>query len=275
MQTIAQLESRVVQGPNSVELQHALAERYFAQGRWEDAARTYRGLASLHTATAALFIDRIRLGAAALVTAATLILVAALIQPALVPGDHLRLATAFRSPAYLAAQLLVVVALALYSCAAISIYKLLSYTRDHRPAFWAMVLSVIGVGLSMPALGIRSFVHPRLAEMFLNGQPDVMAVYVSMHDAPDALVLGAGGHLVTAGLAIFSWVIWRNRGLSRPAVLLLLAGWIGTTAAPAGLPRAAGAACGALVACGGVWLGVSLWRHVATQFDAGMDRSST
>ena len=69
MQTLAQLESNAIHQPNSVELKQALAERYFEQGRWEEAARAYRVLASLHTSTASLFINRIRLDAAALIIA--------------------------------------------------------------------------------------------------------------------------------------------------------------------------------------------------------------
>lgn len=281
MQTLAQLEANVAHQPNSVELKQALAERYFEQGRWEEAARAYQALSSLHTSTAALFTNRIRLGAAALMIASVLMFITELIKPDLFvgnPGSIRSLsafASAISSPSYFVSQTLSIPALALYSCSAISIYKLLSYTRDHRPAFWAMVLSVIGAGLSMPALGIKSFVYPRLGGMFLEGQVDVLAMYFSLNAFPFNLYLGMGGYLLIAGLAIFGWVISRTRGLSLPAVLLFLAGWIGLNVFGNDLHRAASIAFGALVALGGTGLGLSLWNQASAQFEAGMDRSST
>jgi hypothetical protein len=281
VRSLEQLEANVIHQPNSVELKQALAERYFEQGRWEEAARAYQGLSSLHTSTAALFINRIRLGAAALMIASVLMFITELIKPDLIignPGSIRSLsafASAISSSSYFVSQILSIPALALYSCSAISLYKLLSYTRDHRPAFWAMVLSVIGVGLSMPALGIKSFVFPMLGEMFLDGQVDVLAMYFSLTNFPFNLYLGMGGYLLIAGLAIFGWVISRNRGLSLPAVLLFLAGWIGLNVFGDDLPRAASVAFGVLIALGGLGLGLSLWNQASTQFEAGMDRSSS
>ncbi|HJX82010.1 MAG TPA: hypothetical protein VJ248_08265, partial [Candidatus Udaeobacter sp.] len=153
MESIAQLEASVVTRPNSIEINHALADAYIQQGRWKEATETYQTLISLYPATASLFVHRIRLGALALAISSCFILLAQNIQPSLVdaqrnPSD---LSRAITSNAYLIAQILFLIAFPLFSTAAISIYKLLSYSRDHRPAFAAMVFSVIGVGLSMPA----------------------------------------------------------------------------------------------------------------------------
>ncbi len=276
MQTLADLEIRAAQQPNSIELTHALAERYFAQGRWEQAARAYRSLADLHTSTASLFIHRIRLGAAALMLSSVLIFTAELIQPVAMignPGSVRSLgavASAITSSSYIASQILVTLALALYSTSAISVYKLLSYTRDHRPAFWAMVASVIGAGLSMPALGIKLFVHPLIGKLYLAGNADLLALYSSLNEQPLNLILNIGNYLIIAGMMIFVWVVWRNRGLSLRSLLLFLAGWFGL----ATLSNLASPAFGALVALGGLGFGFSLWKQASTQFEAGMDRSN-
>jgi hypothetical protein len=269
MQTLADLEIRAAQQPNSIELTHALAERYFAQGRWEQAARAFRTLADLHTSTASLFIHRIRLGAVALMLSSVMMLLAFYLQPALEVRD-LSLFREFTSSEYLASQALLVVALALYSTSAISVYKLLSYTRDHRPAFWAMVLSVIGAGLSMPALGIKLFVHPLIGKLYLAGNAELLALYSLLNEQPLKAILNIGNYLIIAGIVIFARVVWRNRGLSLRSLLLFLAGWLGL----ATLPNLAPPAFGALVALGGLGFGFSLWKQASTQFEAGMDRSN-
>lgn len=270
MQTLANLDVSASHQPNSIELKHALAEKYFEQARWEDAARTYRSLFALEASTASLFIDRIRLGAAALILSSLMIFAAVMIQPPLSIRNLTAFTTALQSPAYFASHVLNILALALYSCSAISVYKLLSFTRDHRPVFWAMVMSVIGAGLSMPGLGIKLFVYPLIGRLYLAGGKDMLTMYSSLHDQPLKLILNVGNYLLIGGIAIVVWVVWRNRGLSLRSLLLFLAGWVGLTI----LPGIASVAFGALVALGGVGFGVSLWNQASTQFDAGMDRSN-
>jgi tetratricopeptide (TPR) repeat protein len=262
MQSIAQLQLRADDSPNSIEIQQALAEAYINEGRWEEAAKTYRGLATLYPDTASLFLNRIRLGAAALMLFAALTLAAVLIQPAL---ETATLPQALASPNYRAAQILSMLALALYSTSAISIYKLLSYTRDHHPAFWGMVFSVIGVGLSMPELGIKTFVYPILGEMLLSGKSDALNVFSSLNENP---LLDGGAYLIVTSLVIFAGVIWRNKGLSLPAIAIFLIGWVGLTATREFI------VFDILIAVGGCWLGMSLWKQSSIQFDPNMDRAS-
>lgn len=265
MQSINKLELRAENLPNSAEIQHALAEAYTNEGRWEDAAKTYRRLASLYPDTAALFINRIRLGAVALILFAILTLIAVFIHTALTTWS---LPQALASPAYRIAQILSMLGLALYSCSAISIYKILSYTRDHRPAFWAMVLSVIGVGLSMPTLGIKTFVYPILGEMLLSGLSEAQVVYSSLNTHPLNFYLGIGAYLNIAGIAIFAWVISRNNGLSLSAITIFLIGWVGVALTQNLI------VFDILITVGGCWLGMSLWKQSSVQFDPQMDRTS-
>jgi hypothetical protein len=213
------------------------------------------------------------LGAAALMLASGLIFLAILIQPSLSTHNLTTIALAIRSPVYLSAQILFILALAFYSCSAISIYKLLSYTRDHRPAFWAMVFSVVGVGLSMPALGIKLFVFPLVGNMVLNGQAQVIDIYSSLQKFPFTLYLGVGNNVLILGLIVFTWVIWRNQGLSLLSILIFLTGWLGFVIADEQNVHAVMIAFGALIAAGGVGLGLSLWKQASTQFDPAMDRS--
>ena len=268
MESISQLEASVVTRPNSIEINHALADAYIQQGRWKEATETYQTLISLYPATASLFVHRIRLGAAALVISSCFILLAQSIQPSLVEAQRnpFDLSRALTSNAYLIAQILFLLAFPLFSTAAISIYKLLSYSRDHRPAFAAMVFSVIGVGLSMPALGINAVVLPLIGKIYLNGEKGGLSLYLALQDFPQLLILKLGGYLLLIGIAIFSWVIWRNEGLSRRGAMLFLLGWILFVVSNDHLSAAGSLSIGLLIALGGITLARAIWIQALLQF---------
>ncbi|MEO7839044.1 MAG: hypothetical protein ABIU06_06815 [Anaerolineales bacterium] len=268
MQSIAQLESNVVTRPNSIEINHALAEAYIKQGRWREATETYQTLISLYPATASLFVDRIRLGAAALAISSIFILLAQSIRPSLpdVQTNPADFSNALISNAYLCAQILFLLAFPLFSTAAISIYKLLSYSRHHRPAFAAMVFSVIGVGLSMPALGINAVVLPLIGKIYLGGEASVLSLYLAMQNFPQLLILKLGSYLLVIGIAIFSWVIWRNESLSTRGAMLYLVGWILFVVSNDHLSTAGLFSIGLLIALGGVILARAIWIQAALQF---------
>ena len=268
MESIVQLEASVVTRPNSIEINHALAEAYIKQGRWKEATETYQTLISLYPATASLFVHRIRLGAAALAISSCFILLAQGIRPSLLnvqtnPSD---LASALTSNVYLVAQILFLLAFPLFSTSAISIYKLLSYSRDHRPAFAAMVLSVIGVGLSMPALGINAVVMPLIGKIYLGGEAGALSLYLAIHSFPQLLILKFGGYLLVLGIAIFSWVIWRNESLSSWGAILFLLGWILFVVSNDHLSTAGSLSIGLLIALGGITLARAIWIQAPLQF---------
>ena len=275
MQSLSQLERNANTQPNSSEIKQALAEAYAREERWEEAANVYRNLASLYPDTAALFINRIQLGALALVISSVLFFVGELLQPAMDSTGKLSdFAQAISSSQFVIAQILFLLAFALYSCSAISIYKLLSYTRDHRPAFWAMVLNVIGVGLAMPTLGINAVVLPLIGDLYLGGRTDVMSLYFAMQQDPSRFLLGLGSYLLVAGIAIFACVIWRNKALSLASSLVYLSGWVTFALMDNQHLKPTLLLIGMLILTGGIGLGRSLWVRAQTQFDLTMDRSS-
>ena len=267
MQIISQLEENIVVRPNSIEINEALADEYVKQKRWEEAVRVYQSLLALYPATASLFVNRIRLGATALATSSLLVLLAGLIHPP-IPNPELypsAFAQALYSTKYLTAQTLLLIAFPLFSTSAISIYKLLSYTRDHRPAFWAMVFSVIGVGLSMPSLGINMIVLPLIARLYLEGELQTLNIYLAMQEMPWSLILRLGDYVFVLGIAIFSWVILRNKNFPKWSVVLFLAGWI-TFIAPITSIRLNMIIAGSLIFIGGIELARSAWIQASLQF---------
>jgi len=275
MQSIAQLEANVATRPNSIETNQALADAYVKQGRWKEASEAYRALISLYPATALLFINRLRLGALALGISSVFILLGQVIQPSLLDArtSSNDFARALTSNGYLFAQILFLLAFPLFSTAAISIYKLLSYSRDHRPAFWGMVFSVVGVGLSMPALGINAVVLPLSGRLYLDGETGALSIYPAMQDYPWSLILKLGGYLLVIGVAVFSWVIWRNQNLSKWGAALYLAGWILFVVSNNQVSKTGLFSIGFLIALGGIALARAIWIQAALQFTPTTDSS--
>src|SRR5258707_11278023 len=275
MQSIAQLESNAASRPNSIEINQALADTYVKQERWKEAAETYQTLISLYPATALLFINRLRLGALALGISSILILLAQMIRPSLLDAQTTSpdFAKALTSKGYLTAQILFLLAFPLFSTAAISIYKLLSYSRDHRPAFWAMVFSVLGVGLSMPSIGINTVVLPLIGRLYLDGETDALNIYYALQDYPRSLILQCGGYLLVIGIIIFGWVIWRNNNLSRRGAVLYLAGWILFVVSNNRVSKPGSLFFGLLIALGGNLLAKAIWIKAPLQFTPTTDSS--
>ena len=268
MQSIVQLEANVAARPNSIEVNQVLADAYAKQGRWQEAAEVYRSLLALYPATASLFVNRIRLGAVALAISSVLILSAQFLQVSLknTGSDSFEFATELASKEYFFAQLFILIAFPFLSTAAISIYKLLSYSRDHRPAFWAMVFSVIGIGLSMPSLGINAVVLPLIGRSYLDGEPGVLKLHQSLQEYPWSLILQSGSYLLLVGIVIFSWVIWRNRSFPKWAASLFLTGWtlfVISTPSPSRLELIS---AGVLIVLGGIELARSIWVQAPLQF---------
>lgn len=268
MQTLAQLEESIEIRPNSIEVNEALANEYVKQQRWEDAVKTYQSLLSLYPATASLFVNRIRLGATALAISSVLVLAKELIQPALtdVTLRPTAFAQALSSTSYLVAQILVLLAFPLFSTAAISIYKLLSYTHDHRPAFWAMVFSVIGVGLSMPSLGVRAIILPLMGQLYLSGELDTFNIYIAMQAMPWSLILNFGSYIFVLGIAIFCWVILRNNNFPKFPAIIFLAGWIAFLAFADDASPLKMMFTGSLIWIGGSGLAISVWTQAPLLF---------
>lgn len=268
MQSIIQLEANVAARPNSIEVNQALADAYVVEGRWKDAAQVYRSLLSLYPATASLFVNRIRLGALALGISSVLILCAQLMHASLRNSENnpTEFAKALASSEYFYSQLIFLLAFPILSTAVISIYKLLSYSRDHRPAFWAMVFSVIGIGLSMPTLGINAVILPLVGRIYLEGNPGVLMIYVALQEYPWSLILQGGSYLLLIGIAIFSWVIWRNPSFPKWAASLFLTGWILFVISAPPPSKLGLISAGVLIVLGGIELARSIWNQAPLQF---------
>src|SRR5687768_11793957 len=99
---IEQLEADAIKYPNNIEINQALAEAYANEGRWEEATEAYQTVVDLYPVTAALNINRIRLGAIALGLSSLLFLISEILRPSIPLVDHLIGVAQYMSSPYLA-----------------------------------------------------------------------------------------------------------------------------------------------------------------------------
>ncbi len=268
MQTTTRLEHGLAAKPNSIEIQEALAAVYVEEERWPEAVRVYQSLLALYPATASLFVSRIRLGAAALGLASLLALVSSALRPGIPPAaaDPAGFARAVSSGAFFASWTLLLLAFPLFSTAAISIYKLLSYSEDHRPAFWAMVCSVLGAGFAMAAAGIHSIVHPLAGRLYLAGELDSLNLISALIAPPWSLALASGEVVMGLGILLFSLLLWRSPDFSRLSALAFAAGWLGVLFTGGGLFQQGLLVSGLLQFAGSAALVQQIWVRADLQF---------
>lgn len=265
--SLAQLEERARTNPNSVELHLTLALKYLEHQRVDQATGAVKRVAALYPAIAALNVNRIHLGAVALAISSVLFLLAEWLYPPNLnlAGDLVSVAAAVSSKSFIASQLLFLPLLALLSTAVISIYKLLSTTRDNHLAFWAMVTSLIGIGLFLPAFGIRALILPAAGQLYLQGQVDAFQVYVVAYQQPWAALLQQTVYVLLLGLSLFTLVIWRSGTLPKWAAALYGLGWALFAISGNELSRLGLLAVGLLMAGGGLGLARGLWQQAPLQ----------
>lgn len=265
--SLAQLEERARTNPNSVELHLTLALKYLEHQRVDQAAWAVKRVAALYPAIAALNVNRIHLGAAALAISSTLFLIAEWLYPPNLnlAGDLASAAAAVSSESFIVSQLLFLPLLALMSTAVISIYKLLSTTRDNHLAFWAMVTSLMGIGLFLPSFGIRALILPTAGQLYLQGHVEAFQVYVAVQQQPWAALLQQTVYVLLLGLSLFTLVIWRSGTLPRWAPALYGSGWALFAISGNELSRLGLLGVGVLIAGGGLGLAYGLWHQAPLQ----------
>lgn len=223
---LEQLELNALHQPNSIEFNQALAEAYAKEERWEEATEVYQTVVALYPAVAALNINRIRLGAIALGISSLLFFASAILRPSAAFADTpFYVAEYLGSPALALSHILFLPILVLLSCAAISVYKLLSTSRDNRLTFWAMVSIIIGAGLFLPFFGINAVVLPAAAQLYISGNTSALDIYDAVFQQPLAIVFTLGGFLLFVGLALVNVAVWSSGYLPKWASTLLWIGW--------------------------------------------------
>lgn len=208
----------------------------------------------------ATHVSRVRLGAASFAAAGILFVLYPAIRP-FSDETSLQGAAAFASAAWMLAHILAMMGFTLLPLALVGVYISLQDSVVERPAFWAVVLSWIGVGLTLPFYGGESF------GLHAIGQEAVRQKSAALVGLASVVRSGPGLDMFVVGLVL----------LAVGAIMVASAAWrSGRYPKWSGIPFAIGfglyipqffgtqpvrVAHGLLVATGCLWIAVSLWQQ--------------
>jgi hypothetical protein len=201
---------------------------------------------------------RVRLSAASLLLAGIFFV----LYPALRPfSDEASLqgAAAFGSPRWLMAHMLAMVAFTLLPVGMLGLHRPLEKTAAERSSFWALVLTMVGIGLTLPFYGGEAYGLHAIGQAAINQQNAALIDLAAVIRSGPGLIMFLTGLLVLAiGAIVAAVAIWKSG---------LFPKWSGIPyAIGIGLyiPQFFGSqplrvAHGLLVAAGCLWIAVELW----------------
>jgi hypothetical protein len=139
----------------------------------------------------------------------------------------------------------------------LTLYTCLATTSVEPRAFPAMVMSLAGIALILPMLGVETFILPILGKLYLAGHADIAPAIAMIYLGPALGVFLIGLLLLAVGAITFAVAIWHSAVLPRWAGVLFAIGlalWFPP------FPRVVRILDGFVIGLGGVWLAGSLRR---------------
>jgi hypothetical protein len=204
--------------------------------------------------SAATEINCNRAAAFALGSAALLFAVFPLIRPffRLDPRSPDALAiAAISSLPWLLSHLLLLAAFLLLMLGLLGLYAALARDGEDGRALRALVLSLLGIALVLPMVGVEVFAMPQIGRAFLADRPEIGAAFNQIYRGPGTLALLAGLLSLAIGGFYFAAALRQVPGSARWAGLALALGlalWCPL------LPMAVRIADGFLIGIGGLWV---------------------
>jgi hypothetical protein len=205
-------------------------------------------------------VARVRLGAASLMIAGILFVLYPAIRP-FSDEKSLQGAAAFASAAWLLAHMLAMVGFMLVALGLLGLHIVLQETPAERLAFWALVVSVLGIGLTLPYYGGEAFgLHAIGQEALKEHNAALVGLADVVRGGPEAVMFALGLLLLAVGTIMAAAAIWRSGALPK---------WSGVPFAVAFalfIPQFFGTqpirvAHGLLIAAGCLWIAIGMWRQ--------------
>ena len=204
--------------------------------------------------------SRIRLGGGALAVAGILFVLYPAIRP-FSDERSLQGAAAFGSTAWIVAHMLAMGGFALLMVGLLGIYIALQDSRSELLSFWALVLGLLGVGMTLPFYGGEAFgLHTIGQEALRQHNAALVGLAAVIRGEPQLTMFMAGLLLIAVSAIMVAIAVWRS----------------GTLAKWSGLPFALGFALyipqffgnqpvrvahGLVVMVGCLWIALTLWQH--------------
>lgn len=214
---------------------------------------------------------RIRLGALALGLSALLFTAFPLVRPFFrldprSPDETLAAASpVITSAPWLLAHVMATLAFVLLLYGMLALYARLEEVHHGPSTMVGLVLSLAGIALIMPMLGVETFILPIVGRLYLEGATNLAPAVALIYLGPATLMFLFALLLLAVGSMSFALAIWRSGALPRGAGVLLAVGlalWFPP------FPPLIRIVDGFVIGVGGVWLAGAVWR------DAGPDRKA-
>jgi len=212
----------------------------------------------VHTST------RIRLGALALGLSALLFTAFPLVRPFFrldprSPDETLAAASPLiTSGPWVLAHLTVTLAFVLLLYGMLALYARLAAVLRGPSPILGLVLSLAGIALIMPMLGVETFILPIVGRLYLEGATNLAPAVALIYLGPATVMFLFALLLLAVGSISFARAIWRSGVLPRGAGVLLAIGlalWFPP------FPALIRIVDGFVIGAGGVWLAWAMWRE--------------
>jgi hypothetical protein len=212
-----------------------------------------------HPVSSSTNAARARFGALVLAVAG----VCFILYPALRPfSDEITLAgaRAFASNAWFASHLLAMIGFILLALGVLAVHDALRPSGAERPAFWALVTTWVGAGLTLPYYGAEDFALRAIGQEAVRQQSASLLVLANAtRYGPGVYAFVAGLLLLAVGTILAAIAVWRSGTFTRWSGLPLALGFV-LFVPQFFTNQPIRVAHGALVAAGCLWLAAGLWQ---------------
>ena len=209
---------------------------------------------------------RIRLGALSLGLSALLFAVFPLARPYFrldprSPDETLAAASpVITSAPWVLSHVIAMLAFVLLLYGLLALYARLEADEGGRSGICGLVLSLAGIALIMPMLGVEIHILPIIGRLYLEGGTNLAPAVALIYLGPATLMFLFALLLLALGSICFALAIWGSGVLPRWAGVLLAIGlalWFPP------FPPVIRILDGFVIGVGGVWLAGGLWRAAA------------
>ena len=202
---------------------------------------------------------RIRLGALALAVSGILFILYPAIRP-FSDEASLQGAEAFASTNWILAHVLAILGFILLGLGLLGLYISVQATPVERLAFWGLMLSWIGTGLTLPFYGAEVFgLHAIGQEAIRQNNATLLELANQVRFGPGFYVIMAGLPLLAVGAILVAMTVWKSERLPKWGGVLFALGFA------LYIPQYVATqpirvAHGLLVAVGCLWIAAGLWQ---------------
>jgi uncharacterized membrane protein len=173
-------------------------------------------------------------------------------------------AAAFASPQWILAHTLAILGFILLTLGIFALYLMLQTSNVERPALWGLIISWLGVGLTLPFYGAEVFALHAIGQQALSQQnAALLSLANQTRFGPGFIMIITGLILLALGAILIAVAIWRSKSLPK---------WSGVPFALAlvlYIPQFVASqpvrvAHGLLLATGCLWIAMEMWGRTRT-----------